>query len=255
MQINDCVAIVTGGASGLGEATVRRIVSEGGKVAILDMDVNRGQAISEELGANVLFYETDVTSEASVQTALDGTVSRFGGLHLAVNCAGVGTPMKVIGKDGPMPIKKFNQVVQINLIGTMNVMRLAAEKMIQNAPKADGEKGVVVNTASVAAFDGQIGQAAYAASKAAVVGMTLPVAREFADYGIRVMTIAPGLFETPMLVGLPEKAKASLVEMMPFPKRLGYSDEFAMLVEHIVTNPMLNGETIRLDACVRLNAK
>jgi 3-hydroxyacyl-CoA dehydrogenase/3-hydroxy-2-methylbutyryl-CoA dehydrogenase len=255
MQINGCVAIVTGGASGLGEATVRRIVAGGGKVAILDMDVTRGQALSEELGANVLFCETDVTSEDSVQTALDGTVSRFGELHLAVNCAGVGTPMKVIGKDGPMPIGKFNQVVQINLIGTMNVMRLAAEKMMQNAPKADGEKGVVVNTASVAAFDGQIGQAAYAASKAAVVGMTLPVAREFADYGIRVMTIAPGLFETPMLVGLPEKAKASLVEMMPFPKRLGYSDEFAMLVEHIVTNPMLNGETIRLDAAVRLAAR
>lgn len=255
MQIKDCVAVVTGGASGLGEATVRRIVVGGGKVAILDMDVTRGQVIAEELGDNVLFFETDVTSEDSVQAALDGTVSRFGELHLAVNCAGVGTPMKVIGKDGPMPIGKFNQVVQINLIGTMNVMRLAAEKMTQNAPKTDGEKGVVVNTASVAAFDGQIGQAAYAASKAAVVGMTLPVAREFADYGVRVMTIAPGLFETPMLMGLPEKAKASLVEMMPFPKRLGYSDEFAMLVEHILLNPMLNGETIRLDACVRLNAK
>jgi 3-hydroxyacyl-CoA dehydrogenase/3-hydroxy-2-methylbutyryl-CoA dehydrogenase len=196
-----------------------------------------------------------VTDAASVQAAIDGTVARFGGLHIAVNCAGVGTPMKVIGKNGPMAIEKFNFVVQINLIGTMNVMRLAAEKMMNNAPMTDNEKGVVINTASVAAFDGQIGQAAYAASKAAVVGMTLPVAREFADYGIRVMTIAPGLFETPMLVGLPEKAKASLVEMMPFPKRLGYPEEYAMLVEQIVENPMLNGETIRLDACVRLAAK
>ncbi|SDP64724.1 SDR family NAD(P)-dependent oxidoreductase [Desulforhopalus singaporensis] len=255
MQIENCVAVVTGGASGLGEATVRRIIGGGGKAAILDMDTNRGHDLAGELGDNALFCETNVTSEESVASALDATVNRFGCLNLAVNCAGVGTPMKVIGKEGPMPIAKFNLVVQVNLIGTMNVMRLAAEKMMHNEPMADNEKGVIVNTASVAAYDGQIGQAAYAASKAGVVGMTLPVAREFAEYGIRVMTIAPGLFETPMLQGLPEKARASLVQMMPFPKRLGYSDEFAMLVEQIVVNPMLNGETIRLDACVRLSAR
>lgn len=255
MNVKDCAAIVTGGASGLGEATVRKIVAGGGNATILDLDEKRGRALAEELGENAFFLKTDVTDAGSVQAAMDGTVDRFGGLHIAVNCAGVGTPMKVIGKKGPMPIEKFDLVIRINLIGTMNVMRLAAEKMMNNAPMTDNEKGVVINTASVAAFDGQIGQAAYAASKAAVAGMTLPVAREFADYGIRVMTIAPGLFETPMLAGLPEKAKASLVEMMPFPKRLGYSEEYAMLVEHIVENPMLNGETIRLDACVRLAAK
>lgn len=255
MNVRDCVAVVTGGASGLGEATVRMIVSCGGKAAILDLDENRGSALAEELGNSAVFFKTDVTDAASVQAAVDGTVKRFGGLHIAVNCAGVGTPMKVIGKNGPMPIEKFDFVVRINLTGTMNVMRLAAEKMINNTPVSDNEKGVVINTASVAAFDGQIGQAAYAASKAAVAGMTLPVAREFADYGIRVMTIAPGLFETPMMSGLPEKAKAALINMMPFPKRLGKSEEFAMLVGHIIENPMLNGETIRLDACVRLSAK
>lgn len=255
MKVKDCVAVVTGGASGLGEATVRKIVADGGKAAILDLDETRGPALAEELGDSAVFFKTDVTDAASVQAAVDGTAERFGGIHIAVNCAGVGTPMKVIGKKGPMPIEKFNFVVQINLIGTMNVMRLAAEKMMSNAPMADNEKGVVINTASVAAFDGQVGQVAYAASKAAVAGMTLPVAREFADYGIRVMTIAPGLFETPMLAGLPENAKASLVQMMPFPKRLGFPEEYAMLVEQIVENPMLNGETIRLDACVRLAAK
>ncbi len=255
MQVSNAVAVVTGGASGLGEATVRRIHAGGGKAVILDLDENRGQAIAKELGDSALFCKTDVTSEESVQAALDATVDRFGGLHIAVNCAGVGTPMKVLSKNGPIPLDKFNFVVQINLIGTMNVMRLAAEKMMANEPVTDNEKGVVINTASVAAYDGQIGQSAYAASKAAVVGMTLPVAREFADYGIRVMTIAPGLFETPMLMGLPEKVKASLVEMMPFPKRLGYSEEFAMLAEQIVENPMLNGETIRLDAAVRLAAR
>lgn len=255
MRVKDCVAVVTGGASGLGESTVRKIIADGGKAAILDLDETRGPALAKELGENALFFKTDVTDAASVQAAMDGTVEKFGGIHIAVSCAGVGIAMKVLGKEGPLPIEKFNFVVQINLIGTMNVMRLAAEKMMANAPMADNEKGVVINTASVAAFDGQIGQAAYAASKAAIVGMTLPVAREFAEYGIRVMTIAPGLFETPMLAGLPEKAKASLVQMMPFPKRLGYPEEYAQLVEHIIENPMLNGETIRLDACVRLAAK
>lgn len=255
MRINNCVAIVTGGASGLGEATVRNLIKAGAKTAILDMDETRGQAIAKELGDAAAFFKTDVCDEKSVQEAVDGVVTRFGALHIAVNCAGVATPMKVIGKKGPLPIENFERVVRINLIGTMNVVRLAAEKMMKNTPGEDGEKGVVINTASVAAFDGQIGQAAYAASKAAVVGMTLPIAREFADYGIRVMTIAPGLFETPMLAGLPEPAKAALNQMMPFPKRLGRPLEYAMLVVHIIENPMLNGETIRLDAALRLSAK
>lgn len=255
MKIKDCVAAVVGGASGLGEATVRKIAEGGGKVAILDLDENRGSWLAEELGECAVFFKTDVTDAASVQAALDGTWDRFGGLHIAVNCAGVASPMKVVGQDGPMSIEKFNSVVQVNLVGSMNVVRLAAEKMIRNTPMADDEKGVVINTASIAAFDGQIGQAAYAASKAGVVGMTLPVAREFADYGIRVMTIAPGIFETPMLGELPEKTMDALRKMMPFPKRLGYPHEFAMLVEQIVENPMFNGETIRLDACLRLAAK
>ncbi len=239
----------------MGEATVRKIVARGGNMPFWTWMKPAVSPFAEELGDSALFFKTDVTDAASVQAAVDGTADRFGGLHIAVSCAGVGTPMKVIGKEGPMPIDKFNFVIQVNLIGTMNVMRLAAEKMMNNAPMTDNEKGVVINTASVAAFDGQIGQGAYAASKAGVVGMTLPVAREFADYGIRVMTIAPGLFETPMVAGLPEKAKKALAQMMPFPKRLGYSEEYAMLVEHIVENPMLNGETIRLDACIRLGAK
>jgi len=255
MQINNCVTVVTGGASGLGEACVRELVKKGGRAAIFDLDDERGQALAAELGAAVEFFRTDVTDSESVQGAVDGSVERFGAIHAAVNCAGVGTPMKVIGKKGVMPIEAFNRTIQINLVGTMNVVRLAAEKMLHNAPADDGEKGVVINTASVAAFDGQIGQAAYSASKAGVVGMTLPLAREFAEYGIRVMTIAPGLFETPMLAGLPEKAKASLGQMMPFPKRLGFPAEYAMLVEQIIENPMLNGETIRLDAALRLAAK
>ncbi|GAB6906490.1 putative enzyme [Desulfosarcina cetonica] len=255
MQIENCVAAVTGGASGLGEATVRNLVTAGAKTAILDMDEEHGQSLASELGDAVRFFKTDVSEEKSVQQAMDGVTTSFGALHIIVNCAGVAPPMKVIGKKGPLLISKFERVIQINLIGTMNVVRLGAEKMLKNPPADDGERGVVINTASVAAFEGQIGQAAYAASKAAVVGMTLPVAREFADYGIRVMTIAPGLFETPMLAGLPDPAKAALSRMMPFPKRLGRPREYAMLVRQIIENPMLNGETIRLDAAVRLAAK
>ncbi len=255
MNVKDSVAIISGGASGLGEATIRKIVTNGGRAAIFDLDEKRGLALVEELGNNVCFFKTDVTDSASVQAALDGTVECFGGIHIAVNCAGVGIPMKIVSKKGPMQIEKFNFVVQVNLIGTMNVMRLVAEKMMNNSGNEDGEKGVVINTASVAAFDGQVGQVAYAASKAAIVGLTLPAAREFADYGIRVMTIAPGLFETPMLIGLPEAAKVSLTQMMPFPKRLGYPEEYALLAQQIVENPMLNGETIRLDAALRMAAK
>jgi NAD(P)-dependent dehydrogenase (short-subunit alcohol dehydrogenase family) len=255
MEIKDCVTVVTGGASGLGEATVRDMLKHGGKVVIFDFDEKRGKEVSSELGDSVIFCKTDVTDEKSVQAAVDKTLEAFGALHIAVNCAGVGTPAKILGKDGPVPIDSFNKVVQINLMGTVNVIRLAAEKMVKNTPNEDGEKGVVINTASAAAFEGQIGQAAYSASKAGIVGMTLPIAREFADYGIRVMTIAPGLFETPMLAGLPEKAKEALNKMMPFPKRLGKPFEFALLVRQIVENPMLNGSVIRLDAALRMAAK
>lgn len=254
MQVSNSVAVVSGGASGLGEASVRHLVANGAKAAILDLDEKRGNSLVEELGNATRFFKTDVTDGQSVQNAVDGTLEAFGAIHVAINCAGVVAPMKVIGKNGPMPIEQFNQVIQINLIGTMNVIRLAAEKMFANEPNKDGEKGVVINTASVAAYEGQIGQAAYASSKAAVVGLTLPVAREFANYGIRVVSIAPGLFETPMLAGLPEKARVALSQMMPFPKRLGYPEEYAMLVEQILANPMLNGETIRLDAALRMSA-
>ena len=255
MKISDCIAIVTGGASGLGEATVRMFVKGGGQAAILDLDEERGRKIASELGDRVIFCKTDVADEESVQGAIDKTLESFGAIHIAVNCAGISPPAKVLGKNGPVSISLFNQVVQINLIGTMNIIRLSAEKMAENSANTDGEKGIVVNTASAAAFDGQIGQAAYSASKAGVVGMTLPIAREFAEYGIRVVTIAPGLFETPMLAGLPEKARESLGKMTPFPKRLGRPAEFSGLVQHIIENPMLNGEVIRLDGALRMAAK
>lgn len=255
MKIVGCTAIVTGGASGLGEACVRKCVKCGAKVAILDINAKCGQEMAAELGPDVIFCQTDVVDGESVQKAVDMAMEKFGGIHVAINCAGIATPAKVIGKNGPLSIEQFNRVVQINLIGTMNVIRLAAEKMIENTPNEDGEKGVIINTASIAAFEGQIGQAAYSASKAAIVGMTLPVAREFADYGIRVLTIAPGLFETPMLAGLPEKAKASLLQNIPFPKRLARPSEFAQLALHIIENPILNGETIRLDSCIRMGTK
>ena len=255
MKIENTVSVVTGGASGLGEACVRAFAAAGGKSVILDLDESRGRAIAGEIGAACLYCKTDVTDEASVQAALDAAVAAYGGVHVAINCAGIAPPVKVIGKNGPMPLAGFRKVVEINLVGTLNVVRLAAEKMLANVPNADGEKGVVINTASIAAFEGQIGQAAYSASKAGVVGMTLPIAREFAGYGIRVMTIAPGLFETPMLAGLPEKARASLIQMVPFPKRLGKPAEYADLARHIVENPVLNGETIRLDSAIRMAGK
>lgn len=255
MEVKGLTAVVTGGASGLGEACVRSLVKQGSKVAILDMAEERGREIATELGNDAIFCKTDVTDEKTVQAAMDMAMESFGAIHVAVNCAGVGTPAKILGKSGPMSIEHFMKVVQINLIGTVNVIRLAAEKMIQNTGNEDGEKGVVINTASVAAFEGQIGQAAYSASKAAVVGLTLPVAREFAAYGIRVVTIAPGLFETPMAGGLPEKVRSSLTEMIPFPRRFGKPSEFAELVNHIIENSYLNGFTIRLDASIRMGAK
>lgn len=255
MEIKDNVAVVTGGASGLGEATVRYLLERGAQVSILDFAEERGRTVASELGSKVIFCKTDVTDETSVQAAINKTMETFGAIQFAVNCAGVGTAGKVLGKDGPMPINHFNQVVQINLIGSMNVVRLAAEQMVKNAPNDDGEKGVVINTASIAAFEGQFGQAAYAASKAGVAGMTLPIAREFAGYGIRIMTIAPGIFETPMVSGMAEKVQESLVKMTLFPRRLGRAIEFAKLAGHIIENPMLNGEVIRLDGGLRMGAK
>jgi 3-hydroxyacyl-CoA dehydrogenase / 3-hydroxy-2-methylbutyryl-CoA dehydrogenase len=255
MQVTGSVALITGGASGLGEACARKLVELGAKVAIVDFAEERGREIASQLGESAIFCKTDVTDEKDVQTAVDTAMDAFGAVHVAINCAGVGTPAKVLGKKGPMPIEGFMKVVQINLIGTVNVIRLVAEKMVLNEGNEDGEKGVIINTASVAAFEGQIGQAAYSASKAAVVGLTLPVAREFADYGVRVVTIAPGLFDTPMASGLPEKVRDSLTAMIPFPHRFGKPGEFAMLVKHIVENPYLNGMTIRLDASIRMGAR
>ena len=255
MEFKNKVAIVTGGASGLGEACVRRFALAGAKIGILDVDEEKGNRLAAELGVQAIYCRTDVTSEKSVQAAIDRTLEEFGGIQVVINCAGVGIPAKVLGKSGPMALEHFTRVVQINLVGTLNVIRLAAAKIVTNTPNADGEKGVVINTASAAAFDGQIGQAAYSASKAGVVGMTLPIAREFADYGIRVMTIAPGLFKTPMLESLPEKVQTALGQMVPFPKRLGKPSEFARLAADIVNNPMLNGETIRLDGAIRMAAK
>jgi 3-hydroxyacyl-CoA dehydrogenase/3-hydroxy-2-methylbutyryl-CoA dehydrogenase len=255
MELKEKVAIVTGGASGLGEACARRFALQGANIGILDVDEEKGNRLAAELGAQAIYCRTDVTSAKSVQAAIDRTVVEFGGIQVVINCAGVGIPAKVLGKNGPMALEHFSRVVQINLVGTLNVIRLAAAKIVTNTPNADGEKGVVINTASAAAFDGQIGQAAYSASKAGVVGMTLPIAREFADYGIRVMTIAPGLYKTPMLESLPQKIQTALGQMVPFPKRLGKPSEFARLARDIVKNPMLNGETIRLDGAIRMAAK
>lgn len=255
MNIQDKVAMVTGGASGLGEACVRELVAAGAKVAVLDFAADKGQALAAALGTNVIFAKTDVTDEAGVQAALQQTVAAFGTVHIVVNCAGTGDAIKVNSKKGPYPLAAFNRIVQINLVGTFNVLRLAVAQMVTNAGGEDGEKGVIINTASVAAFDGQIGQAAYSASKAGVVGMTLPIARECAEYGIRVMTIAPGIFDTPLLAQVPEKAREALGKMVPFPQRLGQPAEFAALVRHIVENRMLNGETIRLDGAIRMAAR
>jgi len=255
MKVKECIAVVTGGASGLGEACVRELVKDGAKVAIFDLQEERGEKLAAELGANCFFAKTDVTSEESTQASLARVVETFGTINGAINCAGIGDACKVLSKRGPYPLSAFNRVVQINLIGTFNIIRLTVEQMAKNAPNADGERGVIVNTASAAAFDGQIGQAAYSASKAAVVGMTLPIARECASYGIRVMTIAPGLFDTPMLALLPQEIRNALGQSVPFPKRLGNPVEYAMLARHIIENPMLNGEVIRLDGALRMAAK
>jgi len=240
----------------LGAACARLFVASGANVVIADVNAEVGEGTAAELGPRARFVRTDVTNEANVQAAVDTARAAFGGLHGAINCAGVAIAERVVGRDGPHALDHFARVVQVNLFGTFNVIRLVAATVTQNEPRtADGERGVIVNTASVAAFDGQIGQAAYAASKGGVAAMTLPIARELARHGIRVMTIAPGLFDTPMLAGLPEPARQSLGEQVPFPSRLGNPAEYAALARHIVENGMLNGEVIRLDGAIRMAPK
>jgi len=255
MQLQNAVFIVTGGASGLGEATVRNFHAAGARVVIADVGAAKGEALAAELGERVAFCATDVTQEAAAQAAVDLAVARFGGLQGLINCAGIGPAWKVLGKEGPHPLDAFARTIQINLIGAFNMIRLAAAAMAKGQPNDEGERGVIVNTASIAAFEGQIGQAAYAASKAGVVGMTLPIARELARSGIRVNTIAPGLFLTPMMATLPQEVQDSLGKSTPFPQRLGRPAEFAAMARAIVENVMVNGEVIRLDGAVRLAAK
>ena len=252
MQLENKGILVTGGASGLGAACVRLLTQFGARATIVDLNPETGTALAEELGAGAQFVKADVTNEADVQVAIKAAADAFGPLHVLINCAGIGVAEKVLGKNGPGSLASFSKVIQVNLIGTYNVIRLAAAAMVQNQPDGEGERGVIINTASVAAFDGQIGQPAYSASKGGIVGMTLPIARELARYGIRVMTIAPGIFDTPLMGSLPETARISLGQQVPFPQRLGRPEEYAALAKHIVENTMLNGEIVRLDGAIRL---
>ena len=253
MQIRNSIFLVTGGASGLGAATARMAAENGGKVVIADMQADAGEKLAKEIGAR--FVKTDVTSEADARAAVALAQEQFGGLHVLVNCAGIAIAERTIGKEAPHDLQRFIRVINVNLIGTFNMIRLAADAMAKAGPNASGERGVIVNTASVAAFDGQIGQAAYSASKGGVVGMTLPIARDLSRNGIRVCTIAPGIFETPMLMGLPKEAQESLGKQVPFPSRLGRPSEYAQLVKAIVEIEMLNAETIRLDGAIRMAPK
>ena len=258
MQLQDKGVLVTGGASGLGEACVRLLTQAGAKVVIADLNSDAGIALSTEhshTGLSTLFAKTDVTDEESMRAAVRDAVETFGGLHVLINCAGIGVAERVLGKNGPHDLRSFSKVIQVNLIGTFNAIRLAAAEMTENVPNEEGERGVIINTASVAAFDGQIGQAAYSASKGGIVGMTLPIARELARFGIRVNTIAPGIFDTPLLGALPEPARISLGQQVPFPPRLGRPSEYAALAKHIIENVMLNGEVIRLDGAIRMAPK
>lgn len=252
MDINQKTVLITGSGSGLGKATAERLASEGANVIIVDLDGSKGEPLAQALGRQALFVRADVTDEKAIQTAIAQAQARYGRLDGVVNCAGIAIAERITGKRGAHQLDHFAKVVTVNLIGTFNVMRLAATAMLPNEPGADGERGVIVNTASIAAFDGQIGQAAYAASKAGVAGLTLPAARDLALYGIRVVTIAPGLFDTPLLAELPEAERASLGEQVPFPSRLGQPAEYAALVSHIFANRMLNGEVIRLDGALRM---
>jgi len=255
MNIKDKVFLISGGASGLGKATARIVLDNLGKVILLDINKKIGEEVAQEFGENALFIKADVTKETDVKQAISKGVEKFKTINGAISCAGVGPAKRVLGREEIHDLESFTNAVQINLIGTFNVLRLAAEVIQNNEPGESGERGVIINTASVAAFDGQIGQAAYSASKGGIVAMTLPIAREFARFGIRVMTIAPGIFETPLLKGMPEDAQKSLGEQVPFPSRLGRPDEFAQLAKQIIENQMLNGEVIRLDGAIRMTAK
>lgn len=255
MLIDEKVFIVTGGGSGLGAGVARLLHGKGARVVLADINEDAGQAMAEALGSNALFVKTDVTSETDGAGAVSAAVDTFGHLHGLVNCAGIAPGEKVLGREGPHRLDSFARAVGINLIGTFNMVRLAAAAMEKEAPGEDGERGVIINTASVAAFDGQVGQAAYSASKGGVVAMTLPIARELARHGIRVVAIAPGIFETPMMAGMPQEVQESLGKSVPFPQRLGRPEEFAALVQHICENRMLNGEVIRLDGALRMGAR
>ena len=255
MKISGSITVITGGASGLGRATAERLVAGGGRVVLVDLPKSPGVQVAADLGNSALFAPADVTSAEEVTAALEAGVKRFGAVHALVNCAGIGTAEKTYGKRGPADLAVFTRVIQVNLIGHFNSIRLTAAHMAKNAPGEDGERGVIVNTASVAAFDGQIGQAAYSASKGGIVGMTLPIARDLAELGIRVCTIAPGIFETPLLGTLPEPVRISLGKQVPFPSRLGRPSEYAALAAHILENGMLNGETIRLDGAIRMQPR
>ncbi len=259
MNFTNKTALVTGGVSGLGEATARLFHEQGANVVILDLNTERGESLAAELGDRARFIRTNVSEEAEVQAAIGLAISTFGNVNIAVNCAGIAEARKTIGKVdgtyGPHSLEVFRKVITVNLLGTFNVIRLAAFAMERNEPNHEGERGVIINTASVAAYDGQMGQVAYSASKGGIVGMTLPIARDLARSGIRVMTIAPGLFETPLMASLPEEARLSLGQQVPFPSRLGRPSEYALLAKSIVENPMLNGEVIRLDGAIRMGPK
>ena len=255
MQISKAKAIVTGGASGLGLATARKIVDAGGQVTLFDINQEQGDAVAAELGGACAFIATDVSSEKAVNDAVAQAARTMGGVNMLVNCAGILGAGRVLGRDGPMAGDLFSKVIQVNLIGSFLMAKAAADVMQHNEPNEEGERGVIISTASVAAFEGQIGQAAYAASKAGVAGMALPIAREFSRIGVRVMTIAPGIFMTPMMAGMPDAVQLSLAAQVPFPPRLGRPDEFADLVVYIYGNTMLNGETIRLDGAIRMQPK
>ncbi|HNZ65158.1 MAG TPA: 3-hydroxyacyl-CoA dehydrogenase [Smithella sp.] len=255
MNHQDVVALVTGGASGLGEASVRELTQKGAKVVIIDVDTEKGEKLAANSDANAIFVKTDITSEADVRQAIQKAIERFGKINVVVNCAGIVNPGKLVGRKGPLPLEAFNKVLQINLVGTLNVIRLAVEQMMKNTPGEEGEKGVIISSASIAAFEGQVGQVAYSASKAGIVGMTLPIAREIADYGIRIVTVAPGIFDTPMMAGLPPAVKDEMAKTVPFPRRLGKPQEFARTILHIIENIMLNGCCIRLDGALRMPPK
>jgi NAD(P)-dependent dehydrogenase (short-subunit alcohol dehydrogenase family) len=255
MQVGGSTFLVSGGASGLGAACARQFAAAGGHVVVADLNRDAGEMLAAELGAAARFAATDVTDEVSVRGAVGLAMSSFGGLHGAVACAGIAIAERLLGKNGPHPLAAFAKVVTVNLVGTFNVLRLAAEAMARNAPNAGGERGVVVMTASVAAFEGQVGQTAYAASKGGVASLTLPAARELARVGVRVASIAPGIFDTPLLAGLPEPARQSLAQQVPFPQRLGRPEEFAALVRHVVENEMINGTVLRLDGAMRMAAR